>query len=309
MEVLIIDIVALLFRQNVIMFLYLLIGYILYKKRVISATGSGEIGKLLLHVVMPAAIIKSYMKEFSIEMLSGFLISFGAALGALLLSMFVSTLVFRGRSAVRQFGAAFSNAGFIGIPLVQMTLGEDAVFYIASYVAILNILQWTYGVYVITGDRTQISLKKVVTNPIAVSLVIGLLLFFLPIRLPEIVTGIIGTLASMNGPLAMVVLGAYLAQVALKELFTDKLTYLCAAVRLLLIPSLTLGGLLLITDGYATVRLAVLLAAAAPVGSNVAIFAQIYHKEYTDAVKDVCLSTVFSILTMPLVIGLAGYVW
>lgn len=306
---LIIDIVALLFRQNVIMFLYLLIGYILYKKRVISATGSGEIGKLLLHVVMPAAIIKSYMKEFSIEMLSGFLISFGAALGALLLSMFVSTLVFRGRSAVRQFGAAFSNAGFIGIPLVQMTLGEDAVFYIASYVAILNILQWTYGVYVITGDRTQISLKKVVTNPIAVSLVIGLLLFFLPIRLPEIVTGIIGTLASMNGPLAMVVLGAYLAQVALKELFTDKLTYLCAAVRLLLIPSLTLGGLLLITDGYATVRLAVLLAAAAPVGSNVAIFAQIYHKEYTDAVKDVCLSTVFSILTMPLVIGLAGYVW
>lgn len=309
MEVLIIDIVALLFRQNVIMFLYLLIGYILYKKRVITATGSGEIGKLLLHVVMPAAIIKSYMKEFSIEMLSGFLISFGAALGALLLSMFVSTLVFRGRSAVRQFGAAFSNAGFIGIPLVQMTLGEDAVFYIASYVAILNILQWTYGVYVITGDRTQISLKKVVTNPIAVSLVIGLLLFFLPIRLPEIVTGIIGTLASMNGPLAMVVLGAYLAQVALKELFTDKLTYLCAAVRLLLIPSLTLGCLLLITDGYATVRLAVLLAAAAPVGSNVAIFAQIYHKEYTDAVKDVCLSTVFSILTMPLVIGLADYVW
>lgn len=306
---LIIDIVALLFRQNVIMFLYLLIGYILYKKRVITATGSGEIGKLLLHVVMPAAIIKSYMKEFSIEMLSGFLISFGAALGALLLSMFVSTLVFRGRSAVRQFGAAFSNAGFIGIPLVQMTLGEDAVFYIASYVAILNILQWTYGVYVITGDRTQISLKKVVTNPIAVSLVIGLLLFFLPIRLPEIVTGIIGTLASMNGPLAMVVLGAYLAQVALKELFTDKLTYLCAAVRLLLIPSLTLGCLLLITDGYATVRLAVLLAAAAPVGSNVAIFAQIYHKEYTDAVKDVCLSTVFSILTMPLVIGLADYVW
>ncbi len=303
------DIVTLLFRQNLIMFLYLFIGYILYKKKVITASGSGEIGKLLLHVIMPAAIIKSYIKEFSPEMFSGFLMSFGAALGALLLSMLVSTLVFRGRSAVRRFGAAFSNAGFIGIPLVQMTLGEEAVFYVASYVAVLNILQWTYGVFIITRDKTQISLRKIATNPIAVSLAAGLLLFFLPVRLPETVTGIVGTLASMNGPLAMIVLGAYLAQVPSGELFTDKLTYLCAAVRLLLIPVLTLGCLILVPDGYETVRLAVLLAAAAPVGSNVAIFAQIYHKEYTDAVKDVCLSTVFSILTMPLVIGLANYIW
>ena len=102
-------------------------------------------------------------------MFTGFLISFGAALGALLLSMLVSTLVFRRKSAIRRFGAAFSNAGFIGIPLVQMTLGEDAVFYVASFVAILNILQWTYGVFIITGDRSQISLKKIITNPIAVS--------------------------------------------------------------------------------------------------------------------------------------------
>lgn len=303
------EIVSLLFRQNVIMFLYLCIGYILYKKKVITAHGSGEIGRLLLHVIMPAAIIKSYIKDYSGEMLAGFLVSFGAALFALLLAMFISRLVFRRRSAIRQFGAAFSNAGFIGIPLVQMTLGEEAVFYVASFVAILNILQWTYGVFIMTGDRTQISLKKITTNPIAVSLAIGLLLFFLPVKLPAIVTGVIGTLASMNGPLAMIVLGAYLAQVPLKELFTDRLTYLCAAVRLILIPVLTMLCLFLIPEGFGTVRLAVMLAAAAPVGSNVAIFAQIYDKEYTDAVKDVCLSTVLSILTMPVVIGLANYIW
>lgn len=303
------EIVSLLFRQNVIMFLYLCIGYMLYKKKVITAHGSGEIGRLLLHVIMPAAIIKSYIKDYSGEMLAGFLVSFGAALFALLLAMLISRLVFRHRSAIRQFGAAFSNAGFIGIPLVQMTLGEEAVFYVASFVAILNILQWTYGVFIMTGDRTQISLKKITTNPIAVSLAIGLLLFFLPVKLPAIVTGVIGTLASMNGPLAMIVLGAYLAQVPLKELFTDRLTYLCAAVRLILIPVLTMLCLFLIPEGFGTVRLAVMLAAAAPVGSNVAIFAQIYDKEYTDAVKDVCLSTVLSILTMPVVIGLANYIW
>lgn len=302
-------IVTLLFRQNAIMFLYLFIGYALYKKKVLTTYGSAEIGRLLLYVIMPAAILKSFMKEFSEEMLLSFLMSFAAALGALLLSMFVSNLVFRGKSEIRQFGAAFSNAGFIGIPLVQMTLGEEAVFYVASFVAILNVLQWTYGVFIITGDKTKISLKKIAGNPIMISLITGLILFFLPIKLPDLAMGVFGTLASMNGPLAMIVLGTYLAQVSFKELFTDRLTYLCVSVRLLFIPVLTLGCFSLIPNRYETIRLAILLAAAAPVGSNVAIFAQIYHKKYTDAVKDVCVSTIFSILTIPLVFALTGLIW
>lgn len=299
------DMVGLLFRQNAVMLTYLVIGYLLYKKHLLTAKGSGEIGKLLLYVIMPVAIVKSYMKDYSAEMLAGFAVSFLAAFAALLLSMLVSTVIFRRKSAIRQFGAAFSNAGFIGIPLVQMTLGEEAVFYVASFVAILNILQWTFGVFIMTKDRSAVSLKKIAVNPIVLSLLAGLLLFFLPIHIPETVEGIIGTLASMNGPLAMIVLGAYLAQITFRELFTDRLAYLCAAVRLVLIPLLTVAGFFLIPDKYGTVRLAILLAAAAPVGSNVAIFAQLYDKEYTDAVKDVCLSTVFSIVTMPLIIGLA----
>lgn len=302
-------IVRLLFRQNIIMFIYLLIGYSLYRRKLITAQGSGEIGKVLLYVIMPVAILKSYMKEYSGEMLAGFLISLLAAFGSLMLSILVSTLVFRKKSTIRQFGAAFSNAGFIGIPLVQMTLGEEAVFYVASFVALLNILQWTYGVFIITGDKSQVSLKKITTNPIVISFIAGLLLFFLPIEIPEMVTNVIGTLAAMNAPLAMIILGAYLAQVRLRELFTDRLTYLCTAVRLIVIPVLTIALFLVVPDKYGTVRLAVMLAAAAPVGSNVAIFAQLFHKEYTDAVKDVCLSTLFSILTMPLIIGLADYIW
>lgn len=303
------DIVLLLFRQNIIMFIYLLIGYLLYKKHLITAQGSGEIGKILLYVIMPIAIINSYMKDFSKEMLIGFLLSFLAAAVSLILAILISTLVFHKKSAIRQFGAAFSNAGFIGIPLVQMTLGSDSVFYVASYVALLNILQWTYGVFIMTKDKSTISPRKIITNPIVISLIAGLLLFFLPIKLPDMLTSVIGTLASMNGPLAMIVLGAYLGMTPIKELFTDRLTYLCAAVRLVLIPLLTIPVLFLIPSEYMNIRLAVLLAAAAPVGSNVAIFAQLYKKEYTDAVKDVCLSTVFSIISMPLIIGLANMVW
>lgn len=303
------EMVNLLFQQNAVMFLYLLIGYLLFKRKLLTTSGSGEIGKLLLYVIMPMAIIRSYIKTFSEEMMIGFAISFMAALVCLILSIIISSFFFSRRSAIRQFGAAFSNAGFIGIPLVQMTLGEDAVFYVASFVSILNILQWTYGVWIMTKDKSAISLKKISANPIVISFVVGMLLFFLPISLPDIVSGVIGTLAAMNGPLAMIVLGAYLAQISLKTLVTDKFTYLCVFVRLLIIPIVTIFVLSLLPDSYTTIRLAVLLAAAAPVGSNVAIFAQIYGKEYTDAVKDVCLSTIFSILTMPLIVGLANYIW
>lgn len=303
------EMVNLLFRQNAVMFLYLLIGYLLFKRKLLTTSGSGEIGKLLLYVIMPMAIIRSYIKAFSEEVMIGFIISFMAALVCLILSIIISSFFFSRRSAIRQFGAAFSNAGFIGIPLVQMTLGGDAVFYVASFVSILNILQWTYGVWIMTKDKSAISLKKISANPIVISFVVGMLLFFLPISLPDILSGVIGTLAAMNGPLAMIVLGAYLAQISLKTLVTDKFTYLCVFVRLLIIPIGTIFVLSLLPDSYMTIRLAVLLAAAAPVGSNVAIFAQIYGKEYTDAVKDVCLSTIFSILTMPLIVGLANYIW
>ena len=304
------EIVAMLFRQNLIMFLYLMIGWLLSKNKLLTSAGSGELGKMLLYVVMPVAIVRSYIQTFSSEMLTGFLISFAAAAASLILAMIVSTLVFRNRpSAVRQFGAAFSNAGFIGIPLVQMTLGDGAVFYVASFVAILNLLQWTYGVLIMTKDKSTISLNKLKTNPILIAFVIGMLLFFLPIQLPAALAGMVGTIASMNGPLAMIVLGAYLAQVPFKDLFTDRDTYLCTAVRLLVIPVLTMLLLWLVPGKYLTIRMAVLLAASAPVGSNVAIFAQIYHENYRNAVKDVCLSTLCSIITMPLILALAGMLW
>ena len=300
---------ALLLKQNVIMLIYMLIGYLLYRKKWITKQGSGEIGKFLISIIIPMAVIKSYIKECTPELVTGFLISLGAAVGAIVLSIIISTLVFRKKSVVRQFGTSFSNAGFIGIPLVQMTLGDEAVFYIASFVALLNILQWTYGVFIMTGDKTKISIKKIVTNPVLIGFAVGLILFFLPIPVPALLSGVIGTLAAMNGPLAMIVLGAYLAQVPLGTLFTDKLTYLCTAVRLIVIPVLTVLALLFIPEKYSAIRIAVLLAAAAPVGSNVAIFAQLYDKEYTDAVKDVCLTTICSILTMPIIVELANRIW
>ncbi len=302
------DFIILLLKQNILMFLYLLIGYFLFRKKLIGISGSADIGRMLLHIVMPAAILKAYMTSYTPERLIGLVLSFLAALLALLLAIFISRIFFKKEQAIERFGAAFSNAGFIGIPLVQMTLGEEAVFYISSFVALLNILQWTYGVFILTGDRNTFSFQKLRTNPVILSFLGGLLLFFLPVTLPDLLTGMIGSLAAMNGPLAMIVLGTYLAQVSPGSLFKEKLAYRSSFVRLILIPILTIILLGFFPAEYHTLKLAVLIAASAPIGSNVAIFAQLYGQDYTRAVKEVCLSTLLCMITLPLITGLADYI-
>lgn len=302
------EIVVLLLRQNLVMLVYMMIGYFLYKKKLVSAGGSADIGRILLYIVMPAAILKSYLADFSQERLEGLFVSFLAALLSLLLSIAAARIAFSKEQGIERFGAAFSNAGFIGIPLVQMTLGEEAVFYVSSYVALLNILQWTYGLVTITGDRSLISVKRLRTNPILLSFLAGIALFLLPVSLPETAENVVGTIAAMNGPLAMIVLGVYLGQVPLRSLFSGHVVYRCALMRLIVIPVLTMALLFVFPEKYHMLKLTILIAASAPVGSNVSIFAQLYGQDYMQSVKEVTLSTLLCIITLPLILGIADYV-
>ena len=302
------EIVVLLLRQNLVMLVYMMIGYFLYKKKLVSAGGSADIGRILLYIIMPAAILKSYLADFSRERLEGLFVSFLAALLSLLLSIAAARIAFSKEQGIERFGAAFSNAGFIGIPLVQMTLGEEAVFYVSSYVALLNILQWTYGLVTITGDRSLISVKRLRTNPILLSFLAGIALFLLPVSLPETAENVVGTIAAMNGPLAMIVLGVYLGQVPLRSLFSGRVVYRCALMRLIVIPVLTMALLFVFPEKYHMLKLTILIAASAPVGSNVSIFAQLYGQDYMQSVKEVTLSTLLCIITLPLILGIAYYV-
>ncbi len=302
------EIVVLLLRQNLVMLVYMMIGYFLYKKKLVSAGGSADIGRILLYIIMPAAILKSYLADFSRERLEGLFVSFLAALLSLLLSIAAARIAFSKEQGIEWFGAAFSNAGFIGIPLVQMTLGEEAVFYVSSYVALLNILQWTYGLVTITGDRSLISVKRLRTNPILLSFLAGIALFLLPVSLPETAENVVGTIAAMNGPLAMIVLGVYLGQVPLRSLFSGRVVYRCALMRLIVIPVLTMALLFVFPEKYHMLKLTILIAASAPVGSNVSIFAQLYGQDYMQSVKEVTFSTLLCIITLPLILGIADYV-
>ena len=145
-------------------------------------------------------------------------VSIAAGAGVLLLSMAVSWLFFR-KDPMAQIGVAFSNAGFMGLPLVTAVLGGEAVFYAAGFVALLNALQWTYGQAKLSGDKKYIQLGAVLKNPLVLSLLGGVMIYFCRIPVPQILRTPMGAIAGMNAPLAMIVLGVYLARTDLKAIF------------------------------------------------------------------------------------------
>lgn len=171
--------------------------------------------------------------------------------------------------------------------------------------SILNLLQWTYGIVIIIRRKDMINIKKVFVNPVTISLVIGLFLFNTGIKLPGVINSTMAGVAALNTPAAMIVLGYYLSCVRICDLLLNPSLYLASFVRLIIIPLLTLLVLYIIPVGHGQIGMITLIAAATPVGTSTAIFAQKFGQDYEREVCMVCLSTLFSIITMPVVMYLA----
>lgn len=301
------ELTLILLRQIAIMALLAAVGVYLSRKGFLSAQGTKDLGAILLRVIIPCVIVKSYITEFSRERLIQLGLSAGLALLGLVLAMVISYLVFGKRRRLENFAAAFSNAGFIGIPLAQAVIGEEGVFYVAATVALLNLFQWTYGVYIMTDRRDAISLKTIAKNPVVIAIAVGVALFLTQIPVPAILTSTLGYIAGMNTPVAMILMGTYLAKLPLSRLL-DRRAYGCVFFRLIVIPAAVLLAFWALPISDQSVAMAAFLAAATPVGANICVFAQQYDCDYEFSVVTVCLSTLLSVATVPLLAALAQMV-
>jgi len=288
-----------LLKQIAIMALLTAVGVYLDRKQFLSPQGAKDLGAVLLRVVIPCVIVKSYLKEFSLERLTGLIFSALLALIGFVLAMGIAYLVYGKRRPVENFSAAFCNAGFIGIPLVQAVIGDEGVFYVAASIALLNLFQWTYGVYIMTGRKDSISAGTIAKNPVVIAILVGVALFILRVPVPDVVENTLGYIAAMNTPVAMLLMGTYLSKVKPRQLL-DRSIYGCVLLRLVLIPFLVLLLFSLIPVQNQAVTTAAFLAAVTPVGANICVFAQQYDCDYQRSVLTVCLSTILSIVTIPL---------
>ena len=305
----------LLIQQVLIMFILAAVGYVCFRTKKITMEGCKTISNILIYLSLPCVIMNSFLVEYSSEKLEGLVYSAVAAFAVSVVSIVISR-VFFGKDAILNFASSFSNPGFFGIPLIVATLSDGTVFYIAAFIAFVNLLQWSYGVALLTTDASTVnekgswkkflpSPKRLLTAPFMIAVIIGLFFFLTRIPMPGLILKSIQYIANLNTPLAMFTIGIYFAQTNPAEMFKKTKLYFLSIVRLLVIPVVCMLVLSLLPERFEEMKLALLIVSACPTGSNVAVYAQLYDSDYSYAVETVIISTLLSIVTIPVIVKIA----
>ena len=290
-----------------VILILILIGCFITKRSMLTERGASEVTTVLIKLVTPCVIINSFIgTEGGLDL---YTLAMAMALPTLwsLLGVGMSFLVFKKepleRQKVLRFSLIFSNVGFMGIPLVQGIVGDRGVIYASFGVVVFNVLCWTYGYSMMSGGD-RLNLKTVLLNPGVVGLAIGLPIYFLGLRLPEIIAEPLGYIADLNTPLAMLVIGSYIAKADLHSFVSDLSVYKVSFLRLVAVPAVLLGLLMLIRPEK-DLFMATMVQASTPVAANAVLFAVQYKRDSELASKLVAVSTVLSIVTVPMLTVIA----
>lgn len=309
-----------------LLFILIALGFICQRVKLLTEQANKCMADIVMYIVTPCVIINAFSATlYSREELLSILKNIGiVAIIAVLAHVFMILavhMIFRSKNEERRklmrFASVFSNAGFIALPLAQALIdtptSHEGALYAAVYLAVFNIALWTWGYVDMSGDSHGMNVKKILLNPGIIGVVIGLAIFTTPLyltvngeaglRLPTILQDAIGALSALNLPLPMLMVGYYLGKADLLAAFRDGLSYICIALRLLLFP-MALLGVLYVAGIRGNVLLVSVIGASAPVGATATIFSAKFGGDTDLSVRLVSLSTILSMVTMPLIIGL-----
>ncbi len=287
--------------QTLSMLALMVIGAILYKGGFITSEGSKSIANIAIYVASPAVVLNSLARAFDPARAIEAAACAALAILFTLVCIVVARLVYRDSNHIAQLGIMVSNMGFIGIPLVQTVIGEEYVFYISACIAAQIFMTWTYGVYLVTQDKSVISAKKIFTNPCVIAVLVGVVLFCCSIELTGVPGSVVTSLSGLNTGLAMMVLGVYLAQADLRSLVRTRSLYKASFIRLVLTTAIIIA-LLIPVPLSSGIKLVLLIGFSAPCGTVTAIFPQLFGGDYRYGAALSTASTLMSIVTMPLML-------
>ena len=288
-------------QQVLVLFILIAVGFICGKKKIITDFSARHMTDIVLYVVTPCVMISAFQREFSFELLSGLIICVACSALIFAVSILICNLIFHdkdeSRKAVIRFATIYSNCAFMSLPLQKAILGDDGWFYGSIFVAVFNIFVWTHGLVSMSGDKKQLSFKKLV--------LIAIILFITGFKLPYIISQPVEYLAVLNTPLPMLIIGFYLSQADFKKAFTDKGVYFSSAVRLIALPMIT-AVVMSLCRVTPIITMACVIATSAPTAATTTMFATKFNKDVELSVSIVAATTVFSLATMPLVVMLTG---
>ncbi len=296
-------------QQVLVLFILIAIGFLCGKKEILTNSSSKHMTDIVLYVVTPCVMISAFQRKFTFDLLANILIAVLCAAVIFSASILLTRLIFHDKNESRKkvlgFATIFSNCGFMSLPLQKAILGDDGWFYGSIFVAVFNVFLWTYGLVMMSGDKKQLSIKKLVFNPGIMGVIIALVLFVFKIDLPQIISQPVDYLAALNTPLPMLIIGFYLSQADFKRAFTDAKAYLSMGLRLIAIP-LVAALVMWMFKVDSTILIAFVIACSAPTAATTTMFSAKYGHDVELSVSLVAATTVLSIVTMPLVVAFAS---
>jgi len=294
---------SIVFNQVATLLVIIVIGYIASRLNIITEQVNKKLSEILLNITSPLLIFSSFLMEYSMEKLvnAGYVMALGVVMFIVSIIL-AEKVLFAGqdekKKAVLKAAAVFSNCGYMGFPVIDSILGQEGVFYASMYVTIFYIFLWSYGVIIYSGERNLKTVWKAFVSPAMIAVYIGAVVFLFQIPMPYFISSSAKMVGGMTTPLAMLIIGAIIAQSKLIEAFKGLMVYYASFLRLVAMPVLSLGVARLLRIPPDAMNI-VAIVLAMPVGVNVAVFAEKYDMEPLLGSKVVTISTILSVVTIP----------
>jgi len=284
------------------------IGFAARKGKVLKAGDTPGLTALTLNITLPALLIMAMQREFEAYAFRGSLVVMSLTIMIHIVSLAAAMLIVRTlkvkgtERAVLLLALLFPNMGFMGIPLIYAMYGQEAMLYTAVINSVLNTLVPTLGIAILlgAGSRRSINVRSILLNRIILSTLIGFSLFIFSIRIPELIADGLRMIGSATTPLSMIIIGSMLAENDLKSVFFGWKIYVVALFRLIVFPLAVFFVLSRVVEDRLAVTVLTMLTAM-PVAAITAILAAEHEKEPQLASKIVFITTVLSIITIPMI--------
>ncbi len=298
-------------KQVAILYVLVAVGAIADKVGIYTEKVAKSCTDLLFYIITPAVIIESFLSlEYNKETAKGLFIAMGCGFVLHIVSAGISAIVFNrcdtNQSCIYKYSCAYGNCGYMALPLAGAVLGDEGVFYCSAVIISFQVFSFTHGIYTITkgGEKVKFDFKKLILNPGVISVIIGLPLFLLSVKLPEIASAPLGYIASLNTPIAMLIFGTYIANTNFKSIFKNWRIFAVSLIKLIILPLILIFGFKAV--GIAgSLLVALSISAGAPTANNTVMFAAKYDRDTGLASQTVAVVSFISIITLPVMIALA----
>ena len=296
-------------HQMLAFLFFMLVGFTMRRKNILDEKGTSAISWLIINVANPALILSGAISGDGVIPASDLLKTLGAGIllyaAMIIIAFFIPKIlhVSKRETGIYRNMTVFTNIGFMGFPLVNALLGAKAVLYTSIFIMPYHILIYTYAIWNFeryAGSKNSKFNPKSIPNIGVIASLLAIILNFTQPPLPMFLKTAVSHLSNSTGTLSMINIGAFMAGLELKKLVSDKQLAVFCGIRMLIIPiigtlfmKLFVHDSLLLTIGMITM--------AAPTGSMVAIMANRYDPNSDLSVRGVSLSTLISVITIPLV--------